>query len=275
MKLSLVLPACLGSVALATITLTAPVHATADTTPPKLTSPARAGFVKGTSISTTDPMLGTEGIRMRATWRGSDASGIAGYRTRVVYAGTEPGPWSALSQATSATRTAGDYEDQFGGGSQKIAGIDVRVRDLAGNRTDRFIGYRPVVYQEDGTSYGYGDLRVSYTGSWGTSNGAYWSGGTTRRSSTKGDTVTFTVDATVPRQPVALVTETAPDRGALQVLVDGVAVATVDTYADRPTHRRVVWAGRLSRTGSHTVQVVNQGTSGRPRIDVDALLVSS
>lgn len=73
--------------------------------------------------------------------------------------------------------------------------------------------------------------------------------------------------------PVALVMEKARGRGRAQVLVDGRLVATIDTLASAPVHRSVIWAGNVP-AGVHTVSVVNPATSGRPRIDVDAFMVS-
>ena len=73
--------------------------------------------------------------------------------------------------------------------------------------------------------------------------------------------------------PVALVMEKASNRGQAKILVDGVLRTTIDTYAATPRHRSVVWAARLTRV-RHTVSVVNVGTPGRPRIDVDAVMVS-
>src|SRR4051794_29639114 len=60
---------------------------TGDTTPPTPTAPSTADFVVGSAIGAMvpDPLAGlmeTNGIRMRATWRATDASGICGYSTR-------------------------------------------------------------------------------------------------------------------------------------------------------------------------------------------------
>jgi hypothetical protein len=68
--------------------------------------------------------------------------------------------------------------------------------------------------------------------------------------------------------------ETAPDRGKAQILVDGDVVATVDTYAPSPEHRVLVWVGSIDTTRESTVSIVNLATPGRPRIDVDAFVVS-
>jgi hypothetical protein len=68
--------------------------------------------------------------------------------------------------------------------------------------------------------------------------------------------------------------ETAPDRGKAQILVDGDLQAVVDTGAPAARHRVVVWVGSIPTDGDHTLSIVNLGTQGRPRIDVDALVLS-
>jgi hypothetical protein len=265
--------ACTGAVS-----TMVPAAAATDHTPPTLTVPARAGFVTGSAIGAMAPLPGTSDpgstypVPMRVGWHASDASGICGSSSRGVYAGSDPDPWTAWGPATSLTADTTDYDDQEGGGSFKLEGYDVRVRDCAGNVTQRFVSFRPVVYQEDGASYGYGELPVRYHGAWSTSSCGCWSGGTTRKTSARGARAVFTLDTPTSR-PVALVTEAAPDRGRYRVLVDGVSRGVRDTYAATPQHRTVTWAGTLP-AGTHTVAVVDLATSGRPRIDLDALLVS-
>jgi hypothetical protein len=72
---------------------------------------------------------------------------------------------------------------------------------------------------------------------------------------------------------IALVTTKAPARGAFRVYVDGAYVTTVDLYRPSTAFRQVVWATSWASAGSHTMKLVVVGTAGRPRVDVDALLV--
>jgi hypothetical protein len=254
--------------------LVAPAAAAGDTTPPILNLPAQATFVLGSQIgetefSTDNEPLSTPGIQMEAKWTASDPSGICGSSWRAEYAGQAPGPWTAWTSATSMRQVATDYDDQEGGGSFKILGYDVRVRDCHHNITRGFVSFEPAVFQEDGSSYGYGGVTTSYTGTWRISHCLCWSAHATRYSTTEGATATFTFDHA---GPVGLVMEKAPNRGRIQVLVDGVLRASPDTYSATPTHRSVVWIGTLRGSGTHTVTVVNLATSGRPRVDVDAML---
>jgi hypothetical protein len=260
--------------------LLAPSGATAaeDTTPPALTVPVLASFVSGSTIGpmAADPDTGdlmeTRDIVMRARWSATDVGGICGYSTQAVYAGFEPGPWSAWGSQTSLTVPVTDYDSQQGGGSFKLTGYNVRARDCAGNVSEQFARYAPGVFQETGASYGFSGVTSAFAGSWAVSRCACWSGGTARRTSQAGARASFTFDYAVGH-PVALVMEKAPDRGHARIYVDGTLRATVDTFAATPQHRSVVWLGRLP-AGRHVVSVVNLATAGRPRIDVDAVMVS-
>jgi hypothetical protein len=257
------------------IAVTPSVNAAVDKTKPTLTLPARAGFVSGTTIGAMEPdedgnVFETTGIRMNVRWTAQDASGICGSSYRRVYAGMEPDPWSAWAYSMSLTFDSTDYEDQQGGGTGKVEGYDVRVRDCAQNIRAGFVSSLPVVYQENGASYGYGTLATSYTGFWGTSTCTCWSGGFDRRTVAAGARANFVFPS---GGPVALVMEKAPNRGKAKVLVDGVLRRTIDTHAATPTHRSVVWVATLSRA-RHTVSVVNVATPGRPRIDVDAVMAN-
>lgn len=252
-----------------------------DTTPPELKLPPKASFVLGSTIGpmVPDPDTGgpvaTNGIEMRARWSASDPSGICGYSRRKVYAGLPPDPWTPWSQQRSVTTATTDYDDQQGGGSLKFEGYDVRAKDCAGNIARGFVAFLPIVYQENGASYGYGTLPHSYTGSWRTSKCTCWSGGATKYTTARGASASFRFYDPRAGHPIALVMEKAPNRGQAQILIDGFARTTIDTYAATPEHRSVVWVGYVKGGSAHTLTIVNLATAGRPRIDVDAVLFSA
>ena len=252
-----------------------------DATPPTLNLPARGSFVLLSTISATTfdfengwPL--STSLDMRAQWSATDASGICGYSIREV-GDDSVGEWSPWSRITSVRRTVSDYDDQEGGGVDKFWGYDVQARDCAGNVASKFVGFAPVVYQQDGLSYRYDTLDVTVTGSWATSYCACWSAGTALRSSSRGARIDILMPATRPDVsgstatfPIALVMERAPDRGRARILVDGLGVATIDSRAATKMHRSIVWVGSI--TGTQTLSVVNLATAGRPRIDVDAVV---
>jgi len=253
--------------------------AATDLTPPTLTAPLTADFVVGSTIgSETDPSVGffeTSGIRMRAKWRSTDPSGICGYSIRPEFAGLESSfsPWGPT---TSATEDTTDYIDERGGGSDKFLGYTVRARDCAGNIARRFIAYYPHVYQEDGNSWNGGSLTQppTYKGTWRTSMCSCFSGGGTRHTTQPGAFVTFNIG---PRSSgpfggghhAALVMEKGPTRGSVRIYVNGKLKATVSTFSATIVHRAVVWNGTPR---SATIKLVNVGTTGHPRVDLDAIL---
>jgi len=254
----------------------------ADVTPPTLNLPVRGAFVLGSTISATEyddlnqwPL--ETSLEMRTQWKASDPSGICGYRTRTVFDDSK-GKWTAWGNQRSLTTTVSDYDDQEGGGMDKFWGMEVRTRDCGGrNLTTKFVRLAPVVYQQDGLSYRYGTMDVTTTGTWAVTKCACWSSGTAWKTSEAGARVDYTLryDNVDPATtvPVGLVMERAPNRGKVRILVDGVRIAIVDTYAPTKLHRTVVWTGRIE-AGTHTLSLVNVGTPGRPRIDVDALASS-
>lgn len=70
---------------------------------------------------------------------------------------------------------------------------------------------------------------------------------------------------------LAVVMAKGPNRGQAAVFVDGVKVATANTYSATSVNRTVVWRQTLS-SAPHSLRVVNLATAGHPRIDVDAFV---
>lgn len=61
-------------------------------------------------------------------------------------------------------------------------------------------------------------------------------------------------------------------RSSAAIYVDGVYRKTINTNASKTKHRVVVWQA-IYKPGKHTLRVVNKGTPGHPRIDLDAVLL--
>jgi hypothetical protein len=57
------------------------------------------------------------------------------------------------------------------------------------------------------------------------------------------------------------------------VYVDGELVRTVSTHRPSASPRRIVFTRSWDDVGRHTIRLVVVGTSGRPRVDVDAFVV--
>jgi hypothetical protein len=71
---------------------------------------------------------------------------------------------------------------------------------------------------------------------------------------------------------VAWISAVGPNRGEARVYVDGKLAGTVDLRSAEVEARRVVFTRSWTSSGKHTLEVRIVGTSGRPRVDVDAFL---
>jgi len=187
-------------------------------------------------------------------WSAHDGGG-AGVATYDVRASRDGGAFAAVAWATAlpslALTLAPGHAYRF----------EVRAHDRAGNIGGWVAGstIRPGLVQESSPTLKFG-------GSWLASADARYSGGSVRWAVASGATLT----ATFTGRAVAWVSTRDSDRGAARVYVDGVLVATVNTWASQLGVRAVVWSRAWSRTGTHTIRIVVMATPGRPRVDVDA-----
>ena len=83
-----------------------------------------------------------------------------------------------------------------------------------------------------------------------------------------------TVRRTITGRGLALVMPRSKVRGKVTVTIDGKLAATVDTKYGSTQARRVVWWTRWTTSATHTVVVRVSGTSGRPTVSLDGLLVT-
>jgi hypothetical protein len=252
-------------------------HAILDQTPPTLSVPVRPAFVVGSVVDDyeLEGFTFAENIAQRIEWSATDDVGVCSYDLHAVPAGAPPEAILSFSQETSYTFSAGDYDDDFGGGSSHIDGFLVTARDCTGNATTRVMTDRTLlVIQETGTSattYGWTQA-IDYTGNWQpTACACFLADGTLR--SDAGARASFTRTYEDGDQ-VAFVMAQGPGRGRAGIRVDGRWLATVDTIAAVNTNRVVTFHMSMS-AGTHTVTIVNQGTPGRPRIDLDAILINT
>ena len=141
----------------------------------------------------------------------------------------------------------------------------VRLRDAAGNTGPWYTGPEFVA-----------SLVQDKAADW------EWSAGDWQKVShdkASGRTVTYatktdsTAEVAFTGRAVALVATRGPNRGKADVYVDGELAATVDLRAAETRWRRVVFSRDWADIGDHTISVVVHGTDGRPRFDIDALLV--
>ena len=218
-----------------------------DTVAPTAKAPAAApatGWAVGTTVPT------------RLSWSATDTtSGVAAYQLEQ---SVDAGTWARVSLSgplTSATvRTL-------------APGHTYRFRVRAGDRAGLWSGWQygpalsPGVYQETSAA-------LTWAGTWTRAAVSGASGGYVRSSSQSGARATFTASA----RAIGWVAFRGPNRGKATMYVDGTAVATVDLYATSVQPARVVFARSWASTGTHVVAAQVAGTTGRPRVDVDAFV---
>ena len=104
-----------------------------------------------------------------------------------------------------------------------------------------------------------------FSGSWSEATNAAMEGGSSCISTGSGAGFVF-------QSGVAntWVTSTGPTHGSARIYVDGVYLQTVSTYSPTVHFRRIVWQHRFGSISGHTITIVNAGTPGHSRVDVDA-----
>jgi hypothetical protein len=190
-------------------------------------------------------MLADGRVPLSASWTSADAtSGVA--TGAVSVDGTS---FATGSAGTAALTTADGAHD-----------LTATVADAAGNTSaPATLSFTQSSAQESG---------AAYTGAWSTSTSASpW--GTTRYSKAKGAQATYAFSGT----DIAWVSAKGPKRGKAKVYLDGVLVAKVDLLANQLLPSRIVFAASGLAADLHTLKIVVNGTSGRPRVDVDGFVV--
>jgi hypothetical protein len=237
-------------------------------------------FVPGASLGQTAyydvNSASTSDIPVTVGWSASDASGICGYNVWEDRAYEDPYLIYSRTSRTSYTTTTSDYTNQWGsGGGGWLSGITVDAYDCAGNVTSKEAWSRPEVVQENGATFSnyQHSVALSYKGTWSTSNCTCYNAGHTRMTTAAGASVTISFQGPT-NTAIAIAMEKSSNRGRFTVYLDGVNRGIVDTYRSTTAHRVIVWAGRTTGSGGHTLRLVNQGTAGRPRIDLDSVLVN-
>jgi hypothetical protein len=110
---------------------------------------------------------------------------------------------------------------------------------------------------------------LTYRGTWQRNTSGPAIGGTLTTSRTRGASVTLRFTG----RGVAVVAPTSSTRGKVSVYIDGVYRKTIDLRTNTLRHRRVVYALDFGVSGTHTIQLRNLGTSGRPMVSLDAVVI--
>jgi GH25 family lysozyme M1 (1,4-beta-N-acetylmuramidase) len=214
---------------------------------PTVTAPASRLYARTTLGSTTTPV--------RTSWSASDPSGIASYTLERLVAG---GSWTAQS-LPSPTTTSLIQALTFGATYRYV----VRATDGAGNASGWVYGsyFEPLLVQQSSSA-------VSYSGTWTSVSNTYASGGSLKYATSYGASATYGFTGS----SVSWVAYRGPNRGSAAVYIDGVYKATVSLYTAYYYSKQIVFAYNWAANGTHTIRIVCLGTSGHPRVDVDAFV---
>jgi hypothetical protein len=140
----------------------------------------------------------------------------------------------------------------------------MRGWDKAGNLSAWVYGASFTVPRYQNTS-----SSIVYGGYWATSSSSSYSGGSERYTGTAGRSATFTFTG----RAFGWVASVGPSRGKARVYIDGTWITDVNLYSSSTTYRKVVYTYYWSTSGPHTFRIVDLGTTGHSRIDLDAILV--
>ena len=222
-----------------------------DRSPPFASTP-RVTLRRGEPLVSSS---GSTGLLATVSWFGADPGG-AGIRSFDLRRSTDGGRWTAV--ATGITGTTREVA-LLPGHSHRF---EVRARDRAGNVGPWVAGATFVAQlRQEGWD------AVSWTGAWQGASTAAFSAGSVRYSTDAGASFRTTFTG----RGIAWVSTLGSSHGRARVYVDGVLVATVNTYSQATVHRRIVFARTWSAVGTHTLRIVVAGTAGHARVDLDAL----
>jgi hypothetical protein len=221
-----------------------------DTTAPAVSAP-------GVTPRTSVPLSGSA-IPVTVTWRGADGttgSGIAAYALERSLDGGVT--WSTVASGVTGTSRTSSVPAS---GSTRFR---VRATDAAGNEGVSTATTRAGRLVQQSSS------AVRYPTAWTSVSGSSYSGGSARYTRTAGRSASYTFTA----RSIAVVSTRASTRGKVRIYVSGVLQATVDTVRSSTQYRSVIWQKTYTTTQTRTIRLVVVGTSGRPRVDLDAFVV--
>ena len=195
-------------------------------------------------------------VPLSIRWKGSDAtSGVNHY---TLYQSTDGGAYTEVGTTTSAS----DVVDVAPGHTYQY---EVTGTDNAGNTSAAEAGkaYTLSLIQESAKS-------IKYSSGWKSQALTGASGGKVEYASKASKTATLTFTGS----QVAWVSTQGPTRGSATVKLDSGGAKTINTNASSPATAEVVDV-LSGKSGSHTLVIDVLGTSGHPRVDVDAFVVLS
>jgi hypothetical protein len=182
-------------------------------------------------------------------------------RHRSVRGGNQHG-WRRVCNDQHVARFSNAHRNLASGHTYRLR---VRAVDRAGLTGTWVYGstFTVSAYQET-------SARITYSGTWyRPASTSYW-GGYEKDAKAAGAKASFTFTG----RAYALLGCVGPTRGSFKVYVNGVLIKTVSTYATTTSCKRVLVALSWSTAVSRKITIVVSGTSGHPRVDLDAIVAA-
>jgi hypothetical protein len=217
----------------------------------------------GTSGLAIAPLTATDlsgsSLRLHATWTGSDAGGAGIDRYQLQSSTNGGATWTTVS-STLPTPVANVLAASTG-----TVRYRVRAVDKAGNVGAWLTGPNSSARLVQNTS-----TAVTFGSAWSTASSSTYSGGSVRYATAAGKAVSYRFTG----RSIAFVTTRASTRGQVKIYIDGVYQATPNLNGTT-IYRYVAWQRTWTTSATRTIRLVVVGTSGRPRVDLDAFAVVS
>ena len=198
-------------------------------------------------------------VAMRLAWsKATDpSSAITEYE---IQRSTNGGAWVTIAHKASAT--SADVGTLALSATYRFR---IRAKDAVGNWSPWATG--PVLTFANVSDR---SSSLAYRGSWSAATVS----GSTHHVHTTSKSAGATVRTTFTGRGIALIMPRSSGRGKATIYIDGVAVATIDTYASSAQSRRIVFARSWGSSATHSIIVKVLGTSGRPSVSLDGLIIT-
>jgi hypothetical protein len=215
----------------------------------------------GTSGLAITPLTATDlsgsSLRLHATWTGTDGGGAGIDRYQLQSSTNGGATWTTVS-ASLASPAANVLAASTG-----TVRYRARTVDKAGNVGAWLTGPNTSARLVQNTS-----TAVTFGSGWSSASSSTFSGGSVRYATVAGRALSYTFTG----RSIAFVSTRATTRGKVKIYIDGVYQATPD-LGGSTLHRDVAWQKTWTTSARRTIRLVVVGTSGRPRVDVDAFAV--
>ena len=197
-------------------------------------------------------------VPLALSWYGADDPGGSGVARYELERSVNSGPWASVSTVITI-RTASVLVASSGTTRYRVRAVDA-ADNKGGWAYTETLSLR--LTQQSSSA-------VNYGGTWTKTSSSKYSGGSVKYAKVAGRSAMYTFTG----RSIALVTTRAPSRGKVKVYINGVYQGKVDLYRSSTQYRVLAWQKKWSTTGTRTIKLVVVGTSGRPRVDLDAFVV--